>query len=276
MQSSYNELTITLEERYIDLIADFIMNIYDDGIEFGKEKLILRSEADLTPVKEALLSLASEVEPPLTMEMSLEKKENIDWIKSYQESIQPIEAGKFYIFPSWHTPKEGLINIKIDPALAFGSGHHATTFSCLQALSEVVKAGDSVIDVGCGSGILGLACTKLGAIVELCDTDPVSVTSCKQNFALNEATYKVLWEGSANKAKNTYDVVIANIIADVLRMIASDLKKILKPGGHLILSGILDKKEKEVINAFSDLSLQKRIHKDEWITLVYTKDNNGK
>jgi len=275
MRNRYYELTVTLDAQYVDLIADFIMNLYDDGIEFGKEKLILRSEDDLTFVKDALLSLGSEIEPPIKMEMTLEEKENVDWIKTYQESIQPIEAGKFYIFPSWHTPKEGLINIKIDPALAFGSGHHATTFSCLQALSDIVKPGDSVIDVGCGSGILGLACTKLGATVELCDTDPVSVESCKQNFALNEASYRALWEGSANKAGGTYDVVIANIIADVLRMIAPDLKRVLKPGGHLILSGILDKKEAAVAETFSNLSLQKRIHKDEWVTLVYTKDSNG-
>ncbi len=275
MQNSYYELTITLDERYVDLIADFIMNIHDEGIEFGKDKLILRSEDDLTSVRDALIALQSELEAPIAMDFTLEEKENVDWIKTYQESIQPIEAGKFYIFPSWHPPKEDLINIKIDPALAFGSGHHTTTFSCLQAISDVVKPGDSVIDVGCGSGILGLACTKLGATVELCDTDPISVESCKQNFALNEERYSRLWEGSVDKAEGSYDVVIANIIADVLRFIADDLKSVVKPGGTLILSGILDKKEAAVAEAFSDLSLQRRIHRDEWVTLVYTKDTNG-
>jgi len=275
MQNSYYELTITLDERYVDLIADFIMNIHDEGIEFGKGKLILRSENDLTSVRDALIALQSELEEPIEMDFTLEEKENVDWIKTYQESIQPIEAGKFYIFPSWHAPKENLINIKIDPALAFGSGHHATTFSCLQAISDVVKPGDGVIDVGCGSGILGLACTKLGATVELCDTDPVSVTSCKQNFALNEENYSQLWEGSVDKAEGSYDVVIANIIADVLRFIADDLKSAVKPGGTLILSGILDKKETSVTEAFETLALEQRIAKDEWVTLVYRKENHG-
>jgi ribosomal protein L11 methyltransferase len=275
MQNSYYELTVTLEQKYVDLIADFIMNLHDEGIEFGKGKLIVRSEADLTFIKDALIALQSNLDEAIPMDISIEEKENIDWIKKYQESIQPIEAGKFYIFPSWYEPKEGLINIKIDPALAFGSGHHATTFSCLEAVSDYIKAGDRVIDVGCGSGILGLAAKKLGATVALCDTDPISVDSCKENFRLNDETYDMLWKGSVDKAEGTYDVVIANIIADVLRFLANDLKSAVKENGYLILSGILDKKEELVKASFSDLTLQKRIHKDEWVTLIYKKENNG-
>jgi len=271
MQSNYYELTVTLDDHYVDLIADYIMNLHDEGIEFGKGRLIIRSENDLTFIKDALIELQSHLDEKIPMDFVLEEKENIDWIKSYQESIQPIEAGKFYIFPSWHAPKKNLINIKIDPALAFGSGHHATTFSCLSAISEYVKEGDHVIDVGCGSGILGLAAKKLGATIDLCDTDPLSVESCKENFRLNAETYNALWEGSVDKADGTYDIVIANIIADVLRFIAKALKEATKEGGYLILSGILDKKESLVKASFSDLTLEKRTLKDEWVTLVYTK-----
>ena len=275
MRDNYYELTVKTDARYVDLLADFIMNLYDDGIEFGPEHLILRSESDLTFVKDALLSLQEHTDIAIPMTFTLEEKENVDWIRNYQESVQPIEAGKFYIYPSWHAPKEGLINIKIDPALAFGSGHHATTNACLKAISKYVDAGKEVIDVGCGSGILGLAAVKLGATVDLCDTDPLSVTSCKENFQLNEEVYRNLWEGSVNKAEQTYDVVIANIIADVLRFIASDLKKATKEGGTLILSGILDKKEETLKDAFSDLTLKERILQDEWVTLIYTKDSHG-
>ena len=243
MQDKYYELTITLDDTFVDVIADYILNIYDEGVELGKGQIIVRSESDLTFVKDALVSLAGNLENPIEMKYTLEEKENVDWIKTYQDSIQPIEAGKFYIFPSWYEPKKELINIKIDPALAFGSGHHATTFSCLEAISNYVKTDDKVIDVGCGSGILGLACKKLGATVELCDTDPLSVESCKENFELNEESYDKLWEGSIDKAENTYHVVIANIIADVLRFIAKDLKAACKEDGLLILSGILDRKE---------------------------------
>ena len=274
MQNNYYELTITLNDDFVDFIADFILNIYGEGIELGEGKIIVRSESDLTFVKDALVSLDDQLGDSITMYYTLEEKENIDWIKRYQESVQPIEAGKFYIFPSWYEPKKDLINIKIDPALAFGSGHHATTFSCLEAISEYVKAEDSVIDVGCGSGILGLACKKLGSSIELCDTDALSVESCKENFELNSETYDKLWEGSIDKATSTYDVVIANIIADVLRFIAKDLKAATKENGYLILSGILDKKEALVKESFLDLTLEKRILKDEWVTLLYKKDSN--
>ena len=275
MQDKYYELTITLDDDFVDFIADFVANIYGEGLELGKGQIIVRSESDLTFVKDALVSLSGTLGDAIKMDYKLEEKENVDWIKTYQDSIEPIEAGKFYIFPSWYEPKEDFINIKIDPALAFGSGHHATTFSCLEAISSYVDAGKSVIDVGCGSGILGLACKKLGANVELCDTDPLSVESCKENFELNEENYDKLWEGSIDKAEDTYDIVIANIIADVLRYIAKDLKSACKEEGLLILSGILDKKEDLVVESFKELTLVKRTLKDEWVTLVYKKEING-
>jgi len=274
VQDKYYELTITLKDDFVDFIADFILNIYGEGVELGEGKIVVRSESDLTFVKDALVSLAGTLSGSIEMHYQLEEKENKDWIKNYQDSIEPIEAGKFYIFPSWYEPKADLINIKIDPALAFGSGHHATTFSCLTAISEYIQSEDSVIDVGCGSGILGLACKKLGASVELCDTDPLSVESCKENFKLNEESYDKLWEGSIDKAEGTYDVVIANIIADVLRFIAKDLKAASKEGGYLILSGILDKKEELVKKSFTDMTLEKRTLKDEWVTLIYKKEIN--
>lgn len=275
MNKIYYELTVTLDNNFVEFIADFISSVTEDGIELGKGQIIVRSESDLTSVKDALVSLVDGINGStnsMKMTYQLEEKENKDWIKTYQDSVQPIEAGKFYIFPSWYEPKKDFINIKIDPALAFGSGHHATTFSCLEAISQYVNDTQSVIDVGCGSGILGLACKKLGSSVELCDTDPLSVESCKENFTLNGETYDKLWEGSIDKAEGTYDIVIANIIADVLKFIAKDLKSACKEDGRLILSGILDKKESLVKEAFKDLTLEKRILKDEWVTLVYTKD----
>jgi ribosomal protein L11 methyltransferase len=274
MQSKYYELTVTLNDDFVEFIADFVANIAGDGVELGDGKIIVRSESDLTFVKDSLISLEGTLNGSISMEYHMETKENKDWIKNYQDSIQPIEAKKFYIFPSWYEPKDGLINIKIDPALAFGSGHHATTFSCLEAISEYIDGSESVIDVGCGSGILGLACKKLGASVELCDTDPLSVKSCKENFELNNESYNKLWEGSINKATVQYDVVIANIIADVLKLISKSLKSSTKDGGRLILSGILDKKEEVVLEAFKELKLEKRILKDEWVTLIYIKENS--
>jgi ribosomal protein L11 methyltransferase len=270
MSEKYYELTMTLkEEDFVDFIADFVANISGDGLEIGRNNIIVRSENDVAFIEDAVNSLVGTLGGTIDIEYKTEVKDNVDWIAKYQNSIEPIEAGKFYIYPSWYEAKEGKINIKIDPALAFGSGHHATTFSCLDAIGTYVKGNERVLDVGCGSGILGLAARKLGAKVGLCDTDPISVDSCEQNFALNDEEYEELWEGSANQAQGEYDVVIANIIADVLKFIVHDLKRATKRDGILVLSGILDKKEEAVLEVYSDLELLERKQKDEWVTLVY-------
>jgi len=205
----------------------------------------------------------------MELKFTKEEKENIDWIQKYQDSVEPIDVAEFYVHPSWYEPKEGKINILINPALAFGSGHHATTYSCLDAISKLVKSEDELLDVGCGSGILALAATMKGAVVDLCDTDPLAVDSAKDNFELNSKSYNKIWEGSANKSDKEYDIVVANIIADVLRMIAGELKNRVKSGGILIVSGILDKKESIVTDSFRDLELLNRVQRDEWITLTY-------
>ena len=131
--------------------------------------------------------------------------------------------------------------------------------------------------MGCGSGILALAARKLGARVELCDTDPLAVQSAAENFTLNGENFEAIWEGSAHKSGRRYQIVVANIIADVLKAIAPQLKAKMEKDSLLILSGILDKKEAIVTPAFSDLELLERKQKDEWITLIYTnkKDVNG-
>jgi len=274
LQTTYQELTISMDDKFVDFISDFVANIYNDGLEIGEGKIIVRSENSVTYIADALEVLAGTLGDSLALSCVVAEKENSDWIQSYKDSVQPIEAGKFYIHPSWNEPMKDKLNITVDPALAFGSGHHATTSSCLVAIGEYVGHGDTLVDIGCGSGILGLAARKLGAIVELCDTDPVSVQSSKENFKLNNEEYQAIWEGSINKTDKKYDIVIANIIADVLRAISTPLQNAISDDGILIISGILDKKESIVSDAYSELTLIERKQKDEWITLIYKKEIN--
>jgi len=273
MEDKYIELTIKTKPEFTELLADFIMSATNEAVEFGKDSVILRTTNDTKKLEESLQELSK----TLPLHISKEEKENIDWIQKYQDSVAPIEAKEFYIHPQWHAPKEEKTNIIINPALAFGSGHHATTYSCLEAISKYVKEGQSVLDVGCGSGILALASAYKGAKVDLCDTDPLAVDSAKENFLLNNQKFNQIWLGSANKTEEKYDIVIANIIADVLKAIEGELKNRLKKDSLLILSGILDKKENIVTEAFADLNLIEKIKKDEWVTLIYqnTKDING-
>lgn len=165
-----------------------------------------------------------------------------------------------------------MINIAIDPALAFGTGHHPTTASSLRAISKYVKEGDRVIDVGCGSGILGIGAMKLGAIVDACDTDPVSVENSIENAKLNQLEFSHIWEGSCSISNSIYNVVVANIVADVLTFIAKDLKNAMQDDAILILSGILDKYETKVLNFYKDCEVVERIAQDEWVTLVLKKN----
>jgi ribosomal protein L11 methyltransferase len=186
----------------------------------------------------------------------------------YQKSIEPLAIEKFYIHPTWDEPNKELINIVIDPALAFGTGHHPTTASSLKAVSRYVTKNSTVIDVGCGSGILGIAAMKLGAVVDACDTDIVSVENSIKNASLNSLEFNDIWEGSITKTNKKYDIVVANIVADVLTFISKDLKNALNENGILILSGILDKYETKVLNFYKECEIIQRIAQDEWVTLI--------
>jgi ribosomal protein L11 methyltransferase len=276
MKEKYYEIVIT-PSKFKDEIESFLMDRFFNGIEERGESLILRSEERLDGLIEELGEYVKALEEifdtKVDLKIKVSEKSNKDWIKAYQESIKPIEIGKFYIRPSWYEKKEGKIDIVIDPALAFGSGHHETTRSCVRAIEKYVKKGDKVLDVGCGSGILGIVASKLGAEVDLCDTDPLAVESAKENFKLNNAKYNKIWQGSANLADSNYDVVIANIIADVLVFIAPDLKK---RANTLILSGIIDKYKDKVLQKYKEFDLIEEIKENEWVTLILRKEVNGK
>ena len=269
MSEYYFELIIKPNEHYSTFV-DLLSSLTNEAIEELDNTIIARSEDDLADVEFGIQEFAKAI--GVTCETSLSKKENIDWIKQYQESVKSIEVGKFFIRPSWDEEKEDKINIIIDPALSFGSGHHETTASCLEAISEYVDSSMSVLDVGTGSGILAISASKLGCKVDICDTDEVCIKDTATNYELNNASFENSWIGSANNAEKKYDVVIANIVADVLVFIASDLKKCLKDDGILIISGILDKHIDKVLRKFKDINQLKLIHKNEWMTVIFKNE----
>ncbi|MFH0710904.1 MAG: 50S ribosomal protein L11 methyltransferase [Pseudomonadota bacterium] len=274
MQDYYYMLVVK-PSAHIELFGDFLVDVIPVGFEEIDEGFIVRSEENLETVSwgieqfaEALQSALGEV---IDLELILTKEKNNDWIAQYQQGITPIEIAPFYIHPTWEAPKEGMLNIVIDPALAFGTGHHPTTASCLRAISSYVNEGDTLMDVGCGSGILAMAALRKGAIVDACDTDPLSVENAIVNAEQNKVSYRRLWEGPVQETDEVYDIIVANIVADVLVFIASDLKKRLRNGGVLILSGIMDKYEDKVLRAYKTYELSERIVENEWVTLVLTK-----
>lgn len=277
MNKFYYELTIK-PNLYYELFLDLASSLTSEAIEECDETIIIRSEDELDNIKAGMEAFAKELtnafSTEITCEIKNEKKENQDWIKMYQESVQPIEVGSFYIHPSWNEPKKGKTNIVIDPTLAFGSGHHETTNTCLLAIDKYVSKDIEVCDVGTGSGILAIAASKKEAQVDICDTDPVSIEDALKNFESNNVKANKNWIGSANNTTKQYNVVIANIVADVLAMIARDLKKITKENGIIILSGIMEQHKQKVLNKFKDLEILEELQQNEWVTLIVKKGND--
>ena len=271
MQEHYFELVVKVSSHH-SLFSDFLSDTLPVGFEEIDDGFIIRSEEELDTIIWGLEQFTEALQKALKVNIELEtvqsKLKNSDWVASYQQSIQPLEIDKFYIHPTWSEPHENLVNIVIDPALAFGTGHHPTTASSIRAISKYVKKGDEVLDIGCGSGILGIAAMKLGAIVDACDTDPVSVENSIENAKLNSIEFSNIWEGSSSTINKKYDFIVANIVADVLTFIANDLKKALKENGVLVLSGILDKYEDKVLNFYKDCEVIEKIAQEEWVTLI--------
>ena len=241
MQEHYYELVVTVSSHH-SLFSDFLSDTVPVGFEEIDNGFIIRSEDELDTIVWGLEQFTEALQKALneTIELECEQKKlkNSDWVEMYQQSISPLAIDKFYIHPTWNEPSKELINIAIDPALAFGTGHHPTTASSLKAISKYVKEEDRVLDVGCGSGILGIGAMKLGAIVDACDTDPVSVENSIGNAKLNQLEFSHIWEGSCSISNSKYNIVVANIVADVLTFIAKDLKNAMQDDAILILSGI--------------------------------------
>ncbi len=278
MNKTYNEIYITPSDFY-SYFVDFIFSLGYDAIEERDLSIIVRSEDDtsmlLFALEEYSKKLSLILNKTISLETKLEIKKNEDWIKNYRNSIKPISVGEFYIRPDWEKESAGKIDIVINPALAFGSGHHESTYGCILQLQKYLRKDDTLLDVGCGSGILSIVSAKLGAIVDICDTDELAVKSAKDNFELNNVSFFSSWTGSVNKTDKSYDIVVANIIADILVIISRDLTKSVKNGGVLILSGILEKYLDKVQAKFLQMKLIKKYKKNEWNTLVFKKVING-
>lgn len=192
--------------------------------------------------------------------MTLNRLEEEDWALGWQKYYQPMEIGsRLLVVPQWEkdtTGCKGRVPLILDPGLAFGTGSHATTQLCLQALEQAVKPGDTVLDLGCGSGILSIAALKLGAVAaQAVDIDDKCVDVAYENAALNgigKDRYTVRAGDVLTDSRlqvelgGNYDVVVANIVADVILGLAPMVRRFLKPRGLFLCSGIIDDRAVEV------------------------------
>lgn len=271
-----------VEERYKNLFLDFAFDLGIEAIEEKDNGVYIRSHESLEELSWALEIFAQKLTTTFNLNhkiisnLSLVKKENKDWIQEYKKDIKPILVDNVYIHTTWQEEKKNCINIKINPALAFGSGHHESTYSCVKFLQKFSKSKLRALDLGCGSGILGIIMAKFGCNVEICDTDELAIDSSLENARLNDVDFHKTWCGSIDKANGLYNLIVANIIADVILILEKDIKNHLEDNAILILSGILDKYSTRIKEKFQDLELIDEMQINEWCSFVYKNNKKDK
>ena len=193
-----------------------------------------------------------------------------DWVRLTQSQFEPIRISqRMWIVPTWHTPKDAeAINIVLDPGLAFGTGSHSTTRLCLRWLDGHIKGGESVLDYGCGSGILAIAALKLGAAHAVgVDVDSQAVSASRDNAAANKVENAQFYLPD-DAPKGSYDLVVANILTNPLRMLAPLLANATRQGGQIVLSGILEEQAQDVMNIYQQwFDLNAPVFEDGWACL---------
>lgn len=199
--------------------------------------------------------------------------EEQNWVQLTQSQFDPIRVSeRLWIVPSWHeSPDPTAVNLILDPGMAFGTGSHPTTRLCLEWLERNVTEGCTVLDYGCGSGILAIAAARLGAArVAGVDIDPQAVEAARANAERNGVT--ALFADSAEPVAGEYDVVVANILSNPLRVLAPAICAHVRPGGRLALSGILREQVDEIIAIYARwLPLQVADMREDWVCLAGLK-----
>ncbi|EGR1116768.1 50S ribosomal protein L11 methyltransferase [Vibrio cholerae] len=199
----------------------------------------------------------------------VEQVEDKDWEREWMDNFHPMQFGRrLWICPSWReVPDPQAVNVMLDPGLAFGTGTHPTTALCLEWLDNLDLSGKTVIDFGCGSGILAIAAIKLGAAKVIgIDIDPQALLASKDNAARNGVEDQIdVYLPKDQPEGLVADVVVANILAGPLRELSPIIKGLLKPGGQLAMSGILDTQAESVAEFYrDDLELDPIAEKSEW------------
>lgn len=226
------------------------------------------------PVDERLEGSLLALREAAGREVTIRFVQEEDWANAWKQYFKPQRIGEHIIIkPSWEefSPEPGDLVVEMDPGMAFGTGLHATTRLCLRALESYVTGGESVADVGTGSGILGIAAVLLGAKQAICtDIDPLAVRIARENIERNQM------EGSVEAVEATlpppgeFEIVVANILPDVILGMAEELVAATKPGGLLIVSGIIESRTNDVQDGLSALGLTvlSVATEGEWVAIL--------
>lgn len=208
---------------------------------------------DAAQAESALTRACADIGLSSVPRSSLTMLPDSDWVRLTQSQFDPIRISeRLWVVPTWHTPTEdaAAINIVLDPGLAFGTGSHPTTRLCLRWLDNRIRGGEDVLDYGCGSGILAIAALKLGAGSAVgVDVDAQAVQASRDNAIANHVT--ATFSLPDLTPHDQFDIVVANILTNPLRLLAPLLAATVKPGGYIVLSGILEEQAPEIIAIYS-------------------------
>ncbi len=297
------EVSLTVDGELAEAVADVIGRYTNEGVVMEQAVRFNDAEDEGTPygpirVYAYLLNDAQVEQTRQQLEQALwhlgqiaplpqpvyREIEDQDWMEAWKAHYRPIPIGKkLLILPAWLEARESdRVPVKIDPSMAFGTGTHPTTQLCLALVEKYVQADKPVIDVGCGSGILSIAAVLLGASRAVCvDIDQAAVRSTHENANANCVFDRIdVGIGSVGEVlQGQYlitqaPLVLVNILAPVIvRLLHEGLPDLISPGGHIILSGILDSQAPHVEAAAEELELQlvERTQMGDWVALVYRK-----
>ena len=236
------------------------------GWQHSRVVALLEPDADAAAL---LAEAAAAAGLPAAPEFTVDTVEEQNWVQLTQSQFDPIRVSdRLWIVPSWHeAPDPSAVNLILDPGMAFGTGSHPTTRLCLEWLERNVEPGVSVLDYGCGSGILAIAAARLGAgRVAGVDIDPQAVEAANANAERNGVVAD--FADSAEALAGEYDLVVANILSNPLRVLAPAICAHVRPGGRLALSGILREQAEEIIAIYAQwLPLQVADVREDWVCL---------
>ena len=269
------QINTTVSETQAEPLSDAFMEANAASVTFqdAKDQPIFEPELNTAPVwqytkviglfdaevdPKAIIHLLTQIMPDIPAQTyKVEQLEDKDWIRAWMDQFKPMQFGQnLWIVPSWTPPpKPNAVNLMLDPGLAFGTGTHPTTSLCLTWLDQHAPKGLSVIDYGCGSGILALAAQKLqAASVTGTDIDPQAILASQQNAQRNQE--QIEFELVENFSPPPCDLLIANILAGPLKELASEFNRLLKPGGTLVLSGLLANQADELIAHYHSIGIE--------------------
>ncbi|MBA3769049.1 MAG: 50S ribosomal protein L11 methyltransferase [Blastocatellia bacterium] len=259
----------------VDSVEDAINELDSLGIEIDllakkkDEPIRVTAYFDELPARDEIDNALAECAATYSLEISTREVEDLDWLVEWKKQWKPTEIANFVIAPPWEEVRESeKILIVIEPNMAFGTGTHATTQLCLAAISQDYKAGQSFLDVGCGTGILSIAAAKVGAVkLVACDTDEASIRIARENAALNGVAESIsFFVGTLDDSTAAAAFVVANVILPMLNLLLSKSKYML------VLSGILADERAEIERALATREVyQAEISvSGEWISLKIT------